>query len=733
VLVAAVPTVASVVLSSREQRRLMLEQASGDSSKLARLVAERCQRSVDAVRGLLLGMARMRPIQRLDGATCSAQLGPVLDEEPLLVNVGATDAKGEIFCSAAPFRARIDLSDRAFFREALRTGGFGVGEFVVSRVRGTGALGFAVPVLSGRSVVAVAFASLDVKALQRELEALELPDGAEVALLDRAGVTLSARPAGAAWIGRPFEPRLVEAARVARGPAALAGTDGVPRLYALREVTAPDGTVAMRVLAGIPSGAVVDPVNRVASRALAASLLASVLALAAAGLMAEFMLVRRLGRLAATSRRIAAGDLSARTGLPARRDEIGELVKSLDDMARALEDLEREKRRNEEQLRHVQKMDAVGQLAGGVAHDFNNLLTVILSAASALRESLPRAHPGQEDVHEVLHASERAAALTRQLLAFSRRQALAPKVLNLGDTVVAMERMLRRVLGEAVSLRVEVRAPVFVFADAGQIELALLNLAVNARDAMPRGGRLDVEVAVLAPDDPGRPDGPDVPAGPLATLAVRDSGVGIDPEIRARIFEPFFTTKAPGRGTGLGLSTVLGIVGQSGGAIRVRSDVGEGSEFVVYLPRHEPEAAAPEDGARGADVGGGETVFVVEDDERLRGMLRRTLTQHGYRVVEAGAAREARGAAARCPPPALLLTDVILPEGNGVDLARELARRWPHVPVIFMSGYAGEHLSGLEPLPPGTRFLPKPFTPEALLAEVRAALGGAVRAARAGT
>jgi signal transduction histidine kinase/ActR/RegA family two-component response regulator len=723
VLVAVVPIVGIVVLSAREQRRLRGEQAAGDVTALVRLVAERQQRSVDAARGLLLGMSRMRSIAELDGPACSATLAPLLAAEPTFVNMAAVRADGQLFCSAAPAKPPIDLSDREFYKGALRTGGLGVGELVTSRVRGLGAVGFGYPVRDeGGRIVAVAIASLAVSELQRELEDLPLPAGAEVAVLDRRGVAVSVRPDPGRWLGKPFDATLVTEIESGDRPVTVEGTDGVPRLYHHREVVAPDGTVAMHVIAGIPTAAILDPVNRVSTRALVASLLASALALAAAALVAELTLVRRLRRLAAASRRIAAGDLSARTGLPARRDELGELVKSFDDMARGLEDLEAEKRRSEEQLRQAQKMEAVGQLAGGVAHDFNNLLTIILSAATGIREQLPAGHPGQDDAREVLHAAERAAALTRQLLAFSRRQALAPRAMDLGEAVRGLERMLQRLLGEGIRLCVRVAGPAPVFADPGQIELALLNLCVNARDAMPRGGRLDVEVEVLDEGDPRRPAGSDVPAGPLATLTVRDTGVGIDPDVIGRIFEPLFTTKGVGRGTGLGLSTVLGIVGQSGGAIRVRSERAGGAEFTVCLPAHRGDAARAEGTPPAAPLGRDETILLVEDDPGLRAMLGRTLYEHGYQVREAATAPEALALAAAHGPPSLVLTDVILPDGNGVDLARELSRRWDGVRIVFMSGYPGEHLSGADAVPAGARFLPKPFTPEVLLAAVREAL-----------
>ncbi len=717
-LVAVVPTVAIFVASAHEQRGLLIGYASGAASRVAQLVAERNQRSVDAARGLLLALSRMPSVATLDGRTCSANLAPLLAREPIFVNMGATRPDGVVFCSAAPARGTVDVSDRAFFGRRSGPGGSGVGEYVVSRVRGLGAIGFGYPVLGERGeVLAVAYASLAPAQLQRELDALDLPEGTQVAVLDRLGVTLTARPDGGRWAGRPFDERLLAETRRAAGPVALEGTDGVRRLYDLRVVTAPDGTVAMHVLAGIPLDGVIDPVNHITTRALAWSILAALLALGVAALVAEFTLVRRLRRLADASRRIAAGEWSARTGLPSRGDEVGALAASFDEMAGALEDLDAEKRLRDEQLRQAQKMEAVGQLAGGVAHDFNNLLTVILSAASALRERLPRDHAGQEDAREIIDAGERAAALTRQLLAFSRRQHIAPRLVDLGETAAGMERMLRRVLGEDVALSVRALAPALVFADPGQVELALLNLAVNARDAMPKGGRLEVEVTRLEPGDPARPDGPDVPAGPLALLTVRDTGTGMDQRTRARIFEPFFTTKATGRGTGLGLPIVLAVVSECGGAVRVHSEPGNGSEFRLYLPLspgEQDQAAALVAPAR---PGGSETILVVEDDPHLRGVVRRALVEHGYTVRAVGSAADARRIDGGAP--ALVLTDVILPDGNGIDLARDLAGRWPSAGVLYMSGYAGEHLEAVGTLPDGAQLLPKPFTGETLLVRVR--------------
>jgi signal transduction histidine kinase len=711
--------VAILLIAARAQRQVLVDQASGGATRVAQLVAERHQRKVEAARGLLLAASRMRAVATLDGPWCTSNLAPLLALEPVLVNVGASHPDGRVFCSAAPMAGRVDLGDRAFHREALRTGGFGVGEFVVSRIRGAGALGFGYPVKRDGKIVAVLFASLATAALQRELDALDLPEGTQVAVVDRAGVTLTARPDGPRAAAKPFDPALIEKVRAAGRPVALDGADGVRRIYDLRAVTAPDGTVAMRVLAGIPLDAILAPVNRVTSRALLWALVAVVAAFAFALVLAELGLVRRLRRIADASRAIAGGDLAARTGVTSR-DEIGDLAAGFDEMARALGDLDREKRSREEQLRQAQKMEAVGQLAGGIAHDFNNLLTVVLSAGTALRERLPDGDPGHEDIREILDAADRAAALTRQLLAFSRRQHVAPRVVDVCETVTGLERMLRRVLGEDVALAVEVHGPALVHADPSQLELALLNLAVNARDAMPRGGKLTVEVRPVPSEGPARPAGEDVPAGPLVLVAVRDTGSGIDGATRARMFEPFFTTKRSGHGTGLGLPIVHGVVTDCGGAIRVESEVGRGTEFRLYFPANAGAVRREPVRAPGESPRGSETILVIEDDPHLRGVIRRALTEHGYVVRAVGTAADAR--AVEGAPPDLLLTDVILPDGNGIDLARDLSERWPTAGVLYMSGYAGEHLEAVGTLPPEANLVPKPFPADVLLVRVREVL-----------
>jgi PAS domain S-box-containing protein len=378
----------------------------------------------------------------------------------------------------------------------------------------------------------------------------------------------------------------------------------------------------------------------------------------------------------------------------------------------------------EEQFRQAHKMEAVGRLAGGVAHDFNNLLGVIMGYADlALRRSDLDVKLRRQ-LFEIHRTAERAAALTRQLLAFSRKQVLQPTVIDVGSVVHELERMLHRLIGEdiALTLRCDATAP-RVYADPSQIEQVLLNLAVNARDAMPEGGELLIETrgveldeASLLPDSELRP-------GSYLMLAVTDSGPGIPAAIRDRIFEPFFTTKSDGKGTGLGLATVYGIVRQSGGFIQLESEPGRGATFRLYFPEVAREIAPAEEPLPAQELAGCERILLVEDDAALRDVTQEFLAVYGYQVTAARSGAEAlRLAGESACAFDLLLTDVVMPGISGRELAASMQRRHPELPVIFTSGYTAERLGHQGVLEPGFLLVHKPCEAKALVAAVRAAL-----------
>ncbi|HET7543216.1 MAG TPA: response regulator [Polyangiaceae bacterium] len=381
----------------------------------------------------------------------------------------------------------------------------------------------------------------------------------------------------------------------------------------------------------------------------------------------------------------------------------------------------------ETQLNQAQKMEAIGRLAGGVAHDFNNLLVVIQSYAELLCEGLTEHDPKRGDLEEILAAARRAAALTKQLLAFSRSEAVRPSELRLGEVVTRMEKMLRRIIGEDIELTTELAPELgLVFADAGQLDQVVLNLSINARDAMVEGGRLTISTqnVNISRENPNAQV--DVPPGRYVLLAVRDSGIGMTPETQRRIFEPFFTTKEVGQGTGLGLATVYGIVRQSGGHIRVQSELGHGTTFEIYFPRIDQVAmaSAPPSGEAATWTGSG-TLLIVEDDSAVRQLAARVLRHRGYTVLEARRPSEARRICKKHGSTIdLLLTDVIMPECTGTELARELSSLHPRMRVVYMSGYPGSDASRAAALAPGTTYLEKPFSPATLSEKIRAAMKG---------
>jgi PAS domain S-box-containing protein len=381
-------------------------------------------------------------------------------------------------------------------------------------------------------------------------------------------------------------------------------------------------------------------------------------------------------------------------------------------------------RRLQEQLLHSQKMESVGRLAGGVAHDFNNLLTAILSNAEFLRDDLPEESTLRSDVDEIRKAADRAAILTRQLLSFSRRQVVQPRLIQLNDAALAMDKLLRRLIGEDIELVSALSPDLWAIrADAGQIEQVLANLTVNSRDAMPDGGRITIETANVALSADYAAAHVDAVPGDYVMLAVSDTGHGIPEDARPRIFDPFFTTKPEGKGTGLGLATVHGIVHAAGGHIGVYSEPGHGATFKLYFPRATGSAAPLREAPQSKARGGTETVLIVEDEAQVLEAAIRSLAHMGYTVVPAQDGLEGlRLCEERGGRIDLLLTDIVMPRMGGKHLARLLQERFPHIKVLYTSGYTGHAVVLHDLLPPDAAFLAKPYVPADLVRKVREVL-----------
>jgi two-component system cell cycle sensor histidine kinase/response regulator CckA len=705
--VAVLPAVALLLIGRSAEQQATTRELHTQAMNLARLTGQAHAQRIEVARQLLISLANHPAMRAADAADCNRLVRALTAQyEGTYATIGRAKTDGVVDCLAfddAP--AGMSIADRDYFQRAKATGNFVTGDFMHGKIRRQPTLAFALPLRDPSGVATyVIFANFDLTVLSRELETRTQMAGTTLSLLDRQG-TLIARSSDAdRFFGVKASGAQLQAMR-SNGEmvSTFWGPDGIQRVFAIAAIRDRRDDIVAFSTVGVPVSTVTALLDPSARREwLTIGLLAVGLFLVAWG-GSELLIRRPIAKLVAATQGLASGALDQRTAPVGGARELQVLGAALNQMAGKLQE-------RELHLREGQRLEAVGQLAGGIAHDFNNLLTVIIGYADALKDSFPAGSAEHAQLAELRAASERAARLTQQLLAFSRRQILLPTPLQLNEVVGDMVSLLRRTTGGDVVIDIALDPTLpLVFADRVQMEQVILNLVLNARDAMPSGGHLKISTRT---------------AGAKATrqveLAVSDSGVGMDASTRARIFEPFFTTKGT-RGTGLGLATVYGIVKQSDGDIHCESEPEAGTTFRIQLPAYSQSVITAEDTPAPQPVGGDETLVLVDDDDSVRGLLDLVLRRRGYNVRSTRHPSEALQWMADGLRPDLLITDVRMPDMSGPSFARAARQFDPQLRILFMSGDAAPSLARHEHIDRAT-FEQKPITPPVLLRAVRARL-----------
>ncbi|MGK2898981.1 MAG: ATP-binding protein [Burkholderiaceae bacterium] len=732
-LIALLATLAPALLvlaNSIKEREALI---AGDSRRLATLAQDKADDLRERIRGtaqLHFGLARARDLDSDDRAACSAFLSEVREAYPQYTGILTIRPDGRLFCDSLRSGRDLDLSNREYFRRALTTRGDVVLEPTFGRLTGRAVMQVAYPARSAQGELRfVLLASLDLNTIA-SFSGQTVP-GTRVLIIDDKGQVLVASPTDGAGF-KPGESvagsalwRFAEPGKEAAETEVAMPGGGLMR-WARADTSDIDG-VRIHVLAGAPHEAIVAPADSRHAQDVAVLAIVALGAFLSVWLLSEMAIRRPISRMTAMARQLAGGDLSARIGPPLPRGELGTLMSVMDQTAQSLQTQHEDIARLNSRLMQSQRMEAIGQLTGGVAHDFNNLLTVVLGNADLLAEQNADDPARRQLAEMIVAAAQRGAALTQQLLAFARKQPLDPSVVDVNQCVAALDPMLRRTLGEHIEIEFVRGAGLWpAMIDPAQLENALLNLCLNARDAMPTGGKLTLETANASLDQRYADQHPDVVPGQYVMLAVSDTGSGISSENLARVFEPFFTTKEKGRGTGLGLAMVYGFAKQSAGHVSIYSEPGHGTTVKLYLPR----AAAARSAMASPDVtepavrGGAETVLVVEDDAPVRQLASHELRALGYRVLEAPSGADAMRIVEGDEPIDLLFTDVVMPGGmSGRKLADAARAVRPSLRVLYTSGYTENAIVHHGRLDPGVMLLPKPYRRADLARAVRTALG----------
>jgi signal transduction histidine kinase len=676
------------------------------------------------------GLARARDLDTRDKAACSAFLSAVREEYTQFTGILTINPDGSLFCDSLRTDRTLDLRDRTYFQQALAAHGTVTLEPVFGRLTGISVLQIAYPVRSeSGELKSILLASFNLKKFAEYHEKRSVNEN-EILLVDRKGMVLVTPPEG----GWPEPGGSIANSELFRFAAS-------PNRESFREVTDRDGRTqvwaaarspsvrdaGLHILVGRSKDGLVAAANRRLFEDLAMLAVASLALLAGVWLLATMSVGRQVGRLAAMATNLGLGDLRARIPLPHPRGELGGLMTLLNGTA---ESLERQRAAIDElnqRLTQSQKMEAMGQLTGGVAHDFNNLLTVILGNAEHLAEKLA-AHKELHDIAEsIATAAERGSDLTRSLLAFARKQPLMPRDIDIGQKIVGMEQLLRRTLGEHIECEFHLDEKLWqASVDPGQLASALLNLVLNARDAMPSGGKLTVEVRNTPLGESDMDVNGEPRPGDYVMVAVTDTGTGMTAEVAGRAFEPFFTTKEVGKGTGLGLSMVYGFVQQSGGSMQIDSEPGHGTVVRLFFPRvGAPRASAAASAVQQATPAGSETILVVEDDDMVRGYVQGELRALGYRVIVTPSGPAALTILRGPEKIDLLFTDVVMPGGMfGPELARQAVRLRPDLKILLTSGYSEHPVDAIDGGGCEVRILSKPYRRHDLATMLRSVLKG---------
>ena len=714
-----------------QEREREVASATRRLPEIAASIATDLAEKIQGTEQLHYGLARARDLDTQDRAACSAFLSKVRDKYPQYTGILTIQPDGQLFCDSLNTGRKLDVTDRAYFKQALRSSNGITLEPAFGRLTGIPVLQIAYPVRSDSGTLGfVLLASLNLAQFAKvNLQQFQMP-GLEILLIDHKGMAL-------AWSGRddagirPGSPLTdVGLIRFAASPSdgaveELTGTGGRATVWAVAHPRLIH-EAGIHVLVSLPKSLLVAAANRRFAQDMVLIAGSGLLLFLGMVCLAELGIRRHVGKIAGMVKSLGQDAHGVRIPEPHPRGELGALMTVLNQTAESMERQRANIRELDEKLRQSQRLESVGQLTGGLAHDFNNLLTVIMGNAEILSEQLAGDPRLADTADTVLKAAQRGADLTQRLLAFARRQPLDPRPVDVNALVAEMAPLLRRTLGEQVEIsfaQLHELWPALV--DPSQLENALLNLCINARDAMPRGGRVTIEVANKQLDEDYATRHVDVRAGPYVALAVTDTGTGIAPEHLARVFEPFFTTKEQGKGTGLGLSMVYGFIKQSGGHINIYSELAHGTTVRLYLPRaHAPvPLASSDEGAESIPAIGAETVLLVEDDELVRKFAHRQLVALGYEVVQAPSGPVALQIIRSELAIDLLFTDVVMPGGmSGRDLADKARTLRPGLRVLYTSGYTEDAILHQGRLDPGVLLLNKPYRRIELARKIREAL-----------